>query len=91
MAAQLIEAPKRERWEPVPAVVEHCYKLLELAKSGQLRAIAYAVVEAGDGEEDGWAYPGLAHASRTRFALSHAIRMLEEQWTETCQEARRSS
>ena len=75
----------KEPFAPVPEVVEQCYKLLQEAKSGNLRALAYATVR-HDGLTEGIAAMGFSTGGSPAsvFPLTHAIELLRRRWLRYC-------
>ena len=62
-------------------IVEELESLLEKAKSGELRALAYATFSAGDFTGTGW-----VGSEGTRHPLSSAIMMLNSRYGEALRE-----
>jgi hypothetical protein len=77
----------KERFAPDPRVIEQCYVLLDAAKKGELRALAYCTVT-HDGLTEGaqvgcgWATSGPA----TVYAVTHALGVLDRKWAKYCDE-----
>ncbi len=65
---------------PIPELVEELTKLLEEAKSGKLRAAAYALVYHEDGKPDGTVSHGWTRGPYTAFAVTEAIELLSWRW-----------
>lgn len=63
--------------EPSPDIIETVERLLEMAKSGHIRAIAYATIRESDVVGTGW--DGTAG---TRYSLGSAIMMLHSRYAE---------
>jgi len=86
MSGDIVPIPRehRERFEPDPDVVEECYKLLEMAKKGELRALAFATVLHDGLIDSGAAGSGFVVNGPTLFALSHAIGTLSRRWGHYC-------
>jgi hypothetical protein len=63
--------------EPSAELIETIERLLEMAKSGHLRAIAYATIRECDVVGTGW--DGTAG---TRYSLGSAIMMLQSRYAE---------
>jgi hypothetical protein len=63
--------------EADPGVVEELERLLDLARSGELRGFAYATAQAQDVSGTGW-----AGANGSRHMLSSAIMMLSYRYAE---------
>jgi len=89
LSADIRSLPRehKEPFNPDPLLIEHCYKLLDAAKKGDLRALAYCTVmhdglTAGAQVGCGWAASGPA----TVFALTHALGVLERRWAHYCDE-----
>lgn len=67
-------------FSPVPELVEELEKLLALAKSGKMRAAAWAVVYEADAKPDGEVSSGWARGPYTSFGLTAAIERLNYRW-----------
>ncbi len=65
---------------PVSGMAEELEKLLALAKSGKLRACAWAVVYEADAKPDGEIGHGWARGPYTAFGLTAAIEQLNYAW-----------
>lgn len=72
----------RGSFEPVPELVEEIEKLLTLAKTGKLRAIACALVKHDDHFPDGTINSMWVRGPYTNFALAAAISRLAHKWSE---------
>jgi hypothetical protein len=66
--------------DPFPALVEELERLLAEAKSGTLRAAAWAIVRTDGMSPDAEVATGWAQAGSTNFALSAAIARLTHRW-----------
>jgi hypothetical protein len=88
MVAELREVPKQERWPPDPEIVKQLTDMLEDAKVGKIRAIAFAIVRADDGLEGGTATTGFVRNGASFYALSHAINYLKHRWDTYCDDPR---
>lgn len=66
--------------DPFPDLVAELEKLLESAKSGKMRACAWAVVYTDGLAPDGEVATGWARSGGTNFALSAAIARLTHRW-----------
>jgi len=89
MSADIRSLPREhiERFAPDPNVVEHCYALLQAAKEGRLRGIAYATVSHDGLTEAALAASGFVSPVQFGvFAMSHAIGMLTRRWGQYCDE-----
>lgn len=62
--------------QPVPAVVAYLERLLDQAKTGDLRALAVACVYARDGKPDGASNAGFVLGPFTAYGMAYAIRTL---------------
>jgi hypothetical protein len=69
--------------EPSADLIETVERLLEMAKSGHLRAIAYATVRENDVIGTGW--DGVAG---TRYSMGSAIMMLQGRYSEALLQSR---
>lgn len=67
-------------FEPNERVIAHCEKLLAMAKSGEIRAIGYALVEHDDLKPNGTINWGYTNTPATMFALDAAISALRRKW-----------
>ena len=65
---------------PIPELIQELEKLIEQARTGKLRACAWAVVYEADAKPDGEVAHGWARGPYTVFALSHAVEKLAWQW-----------
>lgn len=65
---------------PVPELISEIEKLLEQAKTGKLRAAAWAVVYEADAKPDGEVAHGWARGPYTTFGLTAAIERLSYRW-----------
>ena len=74
----------KERFAPDPQIVERCYALLEAAKRGELRGLAYVTVVHDGLTPGGEAGTGFVAGPGTLFALSHALRLLDHRWDRYC-------
>ena len=75
--------PMREvvgAFAPVPELIEELEKLLGQAKSGKLRACAWATVYHADAKPDGEVASGWARGPYTGFGLTAAIERLNYRW-----------
>ena len=81
VARRHIEAVKVP-FAPVPEVIDELERLLAAAKSGKLRACAWAVVYHNDIAPDGDVDSGFARGPWTAFALTDAIERLRYRWQE---------
>lgn len=72
----------KERFAPVPALIKHCETLLELAKSGKLRSLAYAQVTHDDLVVGGEVDHGLVLTPFTKFAMCAAMTRLSRAWSD---------
>lgn len=89
MAADIRSLPREhtERFAPDPDVVRQLYELLQDAKSGKLRSVAYATV-CHDGLSE-WGLSGsgwVCSGSLDVYALNHAIGQLKRRWGRYCDE-----
>ena len=67
-------------FEPDPKVVEHCERLLEQARSGKLRGLAYATVTHDDLVPAGEINWGFHSGSAVVYAMGEAISRLRYKW-----------
>lgn len=65
---------------PVPELIDEIEKLLAQAKSGKMRAAAWAVVYEADAKPDGEVSNGWARGPFTTFGLTAAIERLSYRW-----------
>lgn len=65
---------------PDPKLIEHCERLLADAKSGKLRAVAYAVVHHDGLVPAGEINRGFYNVPGTGFALGESISRLRHAW-----------
>lgn len=88
MSAEVRSIPVQHRvgFPPDPEVVKHIEDLLELAKSGKIRAVASAVVYHDGLVPDGEIGSGHCAPPGTRFALGYAISMLWYRFQKRCDE-----
>jgi hypothetical protein len=87
LTAKVLLREHKERFAPDPTVVEQCHKLLQAAKSGELRGFAYATVMHDDLCEAGKTGCGFVlGGSGVMFALSHALQRLRRHWANYCDE-----
>lgn len=66
--------------EPDPGIIDHIEKLLEKAKSGEMRALAYAYVTTDGLEPAGGTTFGHRATTGTRYGLTYAIESLRKAW-----------
>jgi hypothetical protein len=74
----------KERFAPVPDVVEVLHKLMQAAKKGELRAIAFATSTADNLTPNGLAGSGFVADKGDMFTLSHALATLNRRWGRYC-------
>ena len=88
MSAEIRTLPVEHRigFPPDPGVVKYCEDLLELAKSGKMRAISSAVVYHDESIPDGETGSGWALTLGTRYALNHALAQLCYRFQRFCDE-----
>lgn len=72
--------PLQGSFEPVGDMIVELEKLLESAKSGKLRACAWAAVYEADAKPDGEIGSGWARGPYTAFGLTAAIERLSFRW-----------
>lgn len=65
---------------PVPELIAEIEKLLAEARSGKLRAAAWAVVFHADGKPDGEVSSGWARGPYTAYGVTAAIERLSYRW-----------
>lgn len=65
---------------PIPELISEIEKLLEFAKTGKLRAAAWAVVYEADSKPDGEVAHGWARGPYTAFGLTAAVERLTYHW-----------
>lgn len=70
----------RQTFTPNEKVIEHCKNLLEKAEKGEIRAIAYALVERSTLNEVGSINWGWTNELATMFALDASISTLRRRW-----------
>lgn len=70
----------KQTFEPNERVITHCKKLLEKAEKGEIRAIAYALVEHSDLSAVGSINWGWTNEPVTMFALDASISTLRRRW-----------
>lgn len=83
MAAEVVALRPTEvtaSFAPIPELIEELEKLVEYAKTGKLRACAWAVVFEADAKPDGEVSHGWARGPYTVFGLTHAIDKLAWRW-----------
>lgn len=73
-----------EPFDPIPAVIHHCERLLQDAKSGRLRGMAYATIYNDDLSPAGSVDHGFCCGSGTYYAMSHGVRRLVHAWDIEC-------
>jgi len=80
--AKVIRFPAlyRAKMEPSPHVIAHCEALLAAAKDGSLRALGYVRIDRDDLSEDGVVDSGFVCVPGMRFAMSHGLLHLQENW-----------
>lgn len=74
----------REPFDPDPRLIRHCERLLADARSGKLRAVAYATVYHDDLSPAGSVDHGWAAAPGTYYATSHGVARLARAWGREC-------
>lgn len=70
----------QQAFTPNERVIAHCKKLLEKAEKGEIRAIAYALVEHGTLSEVGSVSWGWTNEPSTMFVLDASISALRHRW-----------